>query len=57
VDLSVLAYLDPGSGSMLVQLLVGGLAGAGVVFRFYGRSLLNLLTGQRRTVVETPADV
>ena len=25
------AYLDPGSGSMLVQLLLGGVAGAAVI--------------------------
>ena len=29
------AYLDPGSGSMLVQLLVGGVAAAGVTARLY----------------------
>jgi hypothetical protein len=27
------AYLDPGSGSMLVQLLLGGVAGAAVIFK------------------------
>jgi hypothetical protein len=27
------AYLDPGSGSMLVQLLLGGAAGVAVIFR------------------------
>ena len=27
------AYLDPGSGSMLVQLLLGGVAGAAVVMK------------------------
>ena len=29
----VAAYLDPGSGSMLVQLLLGGVAGAAVVMK------------------------
>ena len=33
----VLAYLDPGSGSMIVQLLVGGLAAAGVGIKLYWR--------------------
>jgi hypothetical protein len=33
----VLAYLDPGTGSMLVQLLVGGLAAAGVALKLYWR--------------------
>ena len=37
---------------MLLQLLVGGIAGAGVVFRFYGRALLERLTGGRRTQLE-----
>jgi hypothetical protein len=27
------AYLDPGSGSMLVQVLLGGVAGAAVVMK------------------------
>jgi hypothetical protein len=27
------AYLDPGSGSLLVQLLLGGVAGIGVILR------------------------
>jgi hypothetical protein len=27
------AYLDPGSGSMLVQLLLGGVAGAAVIMK------------------------
>ena len=29
------AYLDPGTGSMFLQLLLGGLAGAAVVGRMY----------------------
>ncbi len=29
------AYLDPGTGSMLVQLLLGGVAGALVVGKLY----------------------
>jgi hypothetical protein len=40
---SVFAYLDPGTGSMLVQLLVGGLAAVGVTARFYWRRILRLL--------------
>jgi hypothetical protein len=34
------AYLDPGSGSMLVQLLLGGTAGAAVILRLGWRRLL-----------------
>ena len=37
------AYLDPGSGSMIVQAIVGGAAAAAVVGKIYWRRLLTLL--------------
>jgi hypothetical protein len=40
---AVLAYLDPGTGSMLVQLVVGGVAAVAVTAKFYWRRLLTLL--------------
>ena len=46
------AYLDAGSGSMMLQLLLGGLAGLGVALRLYWRRLLELV-GLRRA--ELPA--
>ena len=36
-------YLDPGTGSMLVQLVVGGVAAAAVTAKFYWRRLLVLV--------------
>ena len=39
----VFAYLDPGTGSMLVQLVVGGLAAIAVTAKFYWRRLLTFL--------------
>ena len=35
VDAPAHAYLDPGTGSMLLQLLLGGVAGALVVGKLY----------------------
>lgn len=29
------AYIDPGAGGMLVQLILGGVAGAAVVLKLY----------------------
>ena len=29
------AYIDPGSGSVLLQLILGGIAGIGVVVKLY----------------------
>jgi len=34
------AYLDPGSGSMLLQLLLGGIAGLVVIIKLYWHQLL-----------------
>jgi hypothetical protein len=33
------AYLDPGAGSMLLQVLLGGLAAAGVIVRLFWRNI------------------
>ena len=38
-----IAYLDAGTGSMLLQLLVGGIAAIGVAAKFYWRRVLRLL--------------
>ena len=39
----MLAYLDPGTGSMLVQLLVGGVAAVAVTAKLYWHRILRLL--------------
>lgn len=36
---SAFAYMDPGSGSMMLQLLLGGVGGAAVVLRLYWHRL------------------
>ena len=38
-----LAYLDPGSGSMIVQLLLGGFAAVVVTIKLWWRRLLRFL--------------
>ena len=40
---ALFAYLDPGSGSMMLQLIAGGLAAAAVTMKVYWRRLLVLL--------------
>lgn len=35
------AYVDPGSGSMLLQLLFGGVAGIAVIVKLYWRRLVD----------------
>lgn len=36
--MKVFAYLDPGTGSMIIQAIIGGLVGIGVILKtFWGR--------------------
>lgn len=37
----VLGYLDPGSGSVILQALLGGLAGLAVALKMFGRRILD----------------
>ena len=46
------AYLDPGSGSMLLQVLLGGFAAVGVVARLYWHQLKGRVLGRRHVDVE-----
>lgn len=39
----VYAYLDAGSGSMILQIILGGLAGLAVILKLYWRRFLALL--------------
>lgn len=40
-------YLDPGSGSFLIQLLLAFILGAGVTIRLYWAKLKSLFTGKK----------
>jgi hypothetical protein len=40
---TVLAYLDPGSGSMILQILAGGVAAVAVTAKLYWNRLLRFL--------------
>jgi hypothetical protein len=51
----VFAYLDPGSGSMILQLLAGGLAAMGVAIKLYWRRVLSFLRIRRPDDEPAPA--
>lgn len=38
------AYLDPGSGSMLLGLVASGMAGIIVIFKTFGHRIMSILT-------------
>jgi len=44
-----MAYIDPGSGSMLLQIILGGVAGLFVIFKLYWHRLLTVLGIRKET--------
>lgn len=45
--MAIFGYLDPGAGSMLLQVVLGGAAAVAVGARFYWRRLLRFLRIRR----------
>ena len=43
IDVDMYAYLDPGSGSMILQMIAGGVAAVAVMGKFYWRRFLGLI--------------
>lgn len=50
---TIFAYLDPGSSSMILQMLLGGLAAAGVALKLYWSRFLRLLRIRRDDPVDS----
>jgi len=48
----MLAYLDPGTGSLILQVLVGGVAGIAVTFKLWWSRVTSLF--RRKPSEETP---
>lgn len=46
------AYLDPGTGSMLLQVILGGLAAVGVALKLYWHKLRVALGLRRKPAAE-----
>ena len=49
-----LAYLDPGSGSMILQILAGGVAAIAVTARLYWNRILKFLRIKKDDEVVEP---
>lgn len=45
---ALVAYLDPGSGSMILQMILGGVAGLLVALKMFGRRMVSFLTFWKR---------
>lgn len=46
--MKLFAYLDPGTGSMLLQMLLGGVAGLIVAIKMFGKRILGIFTFWKR---------
>ena len=46
------AYLDPGSGSFIIQIIIASLVGAGFLLRGYWSKLINLFKGTNSEIDE-----
>jgi hypothetical protein len=44
---SAQAYLDPGSGSLIVQIIIGGILAALVAIRLYWSRIVGFVTGKK----------
>jgi hypothetical protein len=51
----VLAYLDPGSGSMILQILAGGVAAVAVTAKLYWNKVLRFLRIRKDEPDTSPA--
>ena len=50
----ILAYLDPGSGSMILQTILGGFAAVLVSIKMFGKRVFRTLTFWRKHDEEEP---
>ncbi len=51
--LPIAFYVDPGSGSMILQLLLGGVSGIYVIFRLFKQKILRMLGIRTETSLST----
>jgi len=49
------AYLDPGSGSMILQLLLGGIAGVSVVLKLYWQQFIGIFRSPKSGASDSPS--
>ena len=49
---SAFAYIDPGTGSIFLQLMLGGIAGAVVVLKLYWHRLIGIFRRDSQTESE-----
>lgn len=51
--MSIFAYLDPGSGSLVLQVIIGGVLGFGVLLKVYWTKIIRLFSKKKKPEAET----
>lgn len=54
--MKIFAYLDPGTGSLILQATIGVVVGAGIFFRDGIKKLFLLITGRSKKSKEEPSN-
>ena len=52
----MIAYIDPGTGSLILQLLLGGIAGGWVMIKLFGKRIAQFLGLSKKEQYEDNAD-
>ena len=52
LSIDAFAYLDPGTGSMLLQVILGGIAAVGVAVKLYWHKLRAALGMRKKEKIE-----
>jgi len=48
----LLAYLDPGTGSIVLQFIIGGILGLALTLKIFWRRIVSMFTGKKNTSEE-----
>ncbi|OGM21132.1 hypothetical protein A2714_05680 [Candidatus Woesebacteria bacterium RIFCSPHIGHO2_01_FULL_38_9] len=51
---SARAYIDPGSGSYILQIVIAGLLGASFTVKLYWKKIRSLFSNKKKKVNENP---
>ena len=50
--MKLFAYLDPGTGSLILQVIVGGVLGVGVLVKAYWKKIVGLFSKNKNVIKE-----
>ena len=56
LPVSAFAYLDPGTGSMLLQVILGGIAAVGVALKLFWYRIVAFFGIKKKSMNEDPTD-